>query len=633
MTTPPVIPKIVRFGVFEANLATQDLLKQGLRVRLRGRPFAILAMLLERAGELVTREEFRDRLWPADSFVDFDHGLDAAVNRLRDALGDSADNPRFVETVPRRGYRFVAPVLRSDPEPAALPAAAPEPLPRLLPVPRAPRQSRRRWAVALVLTVLGLAAVATRMTARRSEVAGLTRVAVLPMDYGDADPSFEHVADGVSDEAIARLSEMSAVRATSWSSAVTYRRTPKTPAEIAGELNVDALVKGSLRLSPERWRADVEVIEASGTRTLLARTHEGAQAEILSLGRAVAEDVVEVLHVASTPQERERLERRERVDPRAYEACVRGRGLLRTGTPQAFRDAQNLFEEAVSLDPAYAGSYAGLAESLWGQSSPGFETLPLGQGVPPAREAALKALDLDPRLDDPEATLARIEIGYDGDWARGEGRLRRILARSPSRADVRGSRALLLAAMERLDDAVAEAQRSRELDPWSRETGEVVGRTLFYARRYDAAILELRKVLENEPTAFVARLDLARCHWQRHEWKRAIPEAERALSDSASSPWVMGWLGYAYGASGDRDRGRAMLDRLDALSRDRYVPAFYGALVHVGLDENDLALAGLEEAWRQRSGWVAFLRIEPELAGLKSEPRFQQLLRKLGHPR
>ena len=186
MATQPVLPRSVRFGVFEANLATQELLKQGMRVRLRGRPFAILAMLLERAGDLVTREEFRDRLWPADSFVDFDHGLDAAVNRLREALGDAADNPRFVETVPRRGYRFVAPVVRTDVEvspPRSLPES--QPLPRLLPVPREPSRSRFRWFLGTALATLALAATGIRWLGKRSETAGLTRVAVLPLELGD----------------------------------------------------------------------------------------------------------------------------------------------------------------------------------------------------------------------------------------------------------------------------------------------------------------------------------------------------------------------------------------------------------------------------------------------------------------
>lgn len=633
MATPPVLPRTVRFGVFEANLASQDLLKQGMKVRLRGRPFSILAMLLERAGELVTREEFRDRLWPADSFVDFDHGLDAAVNRLREALGDAADNPRFVETVPRRGYRFVAPVLRTDPEPTVpRPSVPPEPLPRLLPVPKEPRRSGWRWTLGTALALLTLAAAGTRLLEKRSETAGLTRVAVLPLEYGEADPSQERVADGITGEVIRRLAEVSAVRATSWASALTYRRTQKTPAEIAGELNVDALVKGSLHLSSEHWRVDVEVIDPTAARTLLTRSHEGPRSGILSLGRAVAEDVVESLHVASNPQEQARLRSQGSVDPQAHEAALRGRGLLANGSLQGVGEALTLFEESVRLDPSYAEGHAGLAESVWRLGAPGFEALPPRDASPKARDEALRALDLDPRLDAAEATLALVEITYDGDWAKGDGRLRRILARSPSLADVRGSRALLLAAMERFDDSVAEAQRSRELDPWSREAGQTLGRVLYYAHRYESAIVELRKVLESEPTAFVSRLTLAQCHWQRHEWKRAIPEAERAVADSSSNAWAMAWLGYAYGASGDRERGRAALARLDALAKERLVPAYYRALVHVGLDENDDALADLEAAARERSGWMTFWRIEPELGALKSEPRFQALLRKIGHP-
>jgi TolB-like protein len=579
-------------------------------------------ILLERAGELVTREELRDRLWPASSFTEFGAGLETAVRELREALSDDAENPRLVETVQQRGYRFLAPVLRESPE--ATPAPAPDTsqaLPRLLPVPTRPKRGLIPLALGAVL--LGVGIVGLRISARRPEPPQPARLVVLPFESPPGDVTREPLADGISAEIIGRLTALGAARVTAWTSARTYRHTAKTLGEIAGELDVDAVVTGRIRATAEHLSLEVSVVDPATGQTLLARAHEGARAEVLSLEGDVAMDVLNALRIPVTIQERSRLGRSLTVDPRAHEACLRGRILQEAG---ATEEADLLFEEAARLDPSYAPAYAALADDAWEAASPGSESRSPAEAGAAARSAALKALDLDPALDAAKATLALVDVGLGGDATAGDRSLSRILAQGPSQVRVREARALLLAGLERADESVAEAERAHEIDPWSRRAGETLGRTLYYARRYDPAIAELRRLLDLEPDAFLARLTLAQCYWQRHEWKRAIPEAERALADSRSNNWVIAWLGFAYAASGDRDRGRAALVHLGEIAKERYVPAFYRALVHVGLDEMDAALGDLDAARRERSGWIAFLKVEPDLDALRKEPRFAELL-------
>jgi DNA-binding winged helix-turn-helix (wHTH) protein/TolB-like protein len=608
------------------DLASKEIWKEGQRLPLPRAALGLLVILLERAGDLVTREELRDRLWPADSFADFGAGLEAAIRDLREALGDDADSPRLVQTVPQRGYRFLGPVLRESSE--TVPAAAfgtSQPLPRLLPVPTEPKRS----VIPLVLgaALLGVCIVGLRVWARHREPPRLARLAVLPFETSTGDAAREPLADGISEEIIGHLAGLRAARVTAWTSARAYRRTTKTLGEIAGEIGVDALVTGTVRATADHLSLEVGVIDPVTGRTLLARSHEGARAEVLSLESAVAMDVVNALHIPVTSQEASRLRRSPTVDPRAHEACLRGRGLQEAG---ATEEAELLLEEATRLDPSYAPAYSALAEGAWAATAPGSESVSPVEGAAKAREAARAALGLDPGLDAAKATLALVEVGLGGDAAAGDRSLSRILVQSPSQARVREARALLLAGLERADESVAEAERAHEIDPWSRRAGETLGRTLYYARRYEPAIAALRRVLDLEPDAFRARLTLAQCYWQRHEWKRAIPEAERALADSPSNDWVLAWLGFAYGASGDRARGRAALVHLDEIAKERYVPAFYRVLVHVGLDEMDAALGDLAAVRRERSGWAAFLRVEPDLDAPRKDPRFEKVLRAAG---
>jgi TolB-like protein/DNA-binding winged helix-turn-helix (wHTH) protein len=627
----------VRFGPFEADVRTGDLRKGGLPVRLRGRPFDVLALLLAQPGELVTRDELRAKLWSADTFVDFDHGLNTAVNRLREALGDSADSPRFVETVPRRGYRFVAPVVDLD-APAPVPgAAAGSPVPSLGAVaPPSGKSASRRgpllFSLGLAATIAAGAGVfALRGREGHRTPGGPTRLAVLPFRNVGGDPAQDYFADGLTDELIADLSQVSALRIISRTSVMPYRAVSKRLPEIAKELNVDAVVEGSVLRSGDKVRITARLVEAAADNNLWGESYERDIADILTLQREVARAITIGVRVTVTPQEQARLEQPVRVDPKAYEAYLQGRFAWQTMTTDGLHKGIESMERAIAIDPSYAPAYSGLAYCWWIMGSAGYEVAPQSETAPKAKAAAMKALQLDPTLASAAVTLGMVEIDHDWDFVHGEARIREAIARSPSLADARISYSSYLAAMGRSDEAIAEAERGLDLDPLSVVASQTLGYRLYYGRQYDRALVEFRKALQLDPHSFVARIGLAQAHWQKGERRPALAEGERAFRDSAESPWVLGWLGYAWSAAGQPAKGREVLATLANWSKRGYVSPFYRAMVDVGLGDRDGALSALEEAFRDRSSWLVFLDVEPEFGGLRSDPRFVDLLRRAGH--
>jgi len=612
---------------------TGDLRKGGLRVRLRGRPFDVLTLLLEEPGELVSRDELRDKLWSADTFVDFDHGLNTAVNRLREALGDSADSPRFIETVPRRGYRFVAPVIDLDaPAPPATPLLPVEPV-----ADPTPLSAPRRGGGLLLALGLGMAFAAGagllmfRGRGAQQTPGGPTRLAVLPFRNVGGDPSQDYFADGLTDELIADLSQVGALRIISRTSVMPYRVGSKRLPEIAKELKVDAVVEGSVLRSGDKVRITARLVDAAADHNLWGESYERDMADILALQREVARSITIGVRVTVTPQEQARLEQPVRVDPKAYEAYLQGRFAWQTMTTDGLHRGIQAMERAIAIDPSYAPAYSGLAFCWWIMGSAGYEVAPQRETAPKAKAAALRALELDPNLASAAVTLGMVEIDHDWDFAHGEARIREAIARSPSLADARISYSSYLAAMGRSDEAIAEAERGLDLDPLSVVASQTLGYRLYYGQQYDRALVAFRKALQLDPHSFVARIGLAQTHWQKGERRSALAEGERAFRDSASSPWVLGWLGYAWSANGQPAKGREALATLTSWSEREYVSPFYRAMVEVGLGDRDAAMSALEGAYDDRSGWLLFLNVEPEFDSLRSDPRFLDLLRRVGH--
>lgn len=608
----------VRFGVFQADLDTGDLLKQGMKVRVRGKPFDILAMLLERPGEVVSREELKERLWAADTFVDFDHGVNTAVNRLREALGDVADNPRFIETIPRKGYRFIAPINVEAPE-------------RTVEV--AVETSVRRRPSPLLLAGLALVGVVAVVLSWRGPARpdGPTRIAVLPFRNVSGDAGQEYLAEGLTDALISDLARIRALRVTSRTSAMSFKGSTKRLPEVAGELGVGAVVEGSVLRSGERIRVTAQLVDASADRPLWAESYERDMGDILTLQRDVARSIALGVQVTVTPQEERRLRSAPSVDPKAYEAYLRGVFFWERMTSSGFERSIASLQEAISIDPTYAPAWAALAETYWIMGSSGYEERRPSEIAPRAREAASKAMELDPSLAGPHATLAEVAADFDWDFAKSEALFRKAIELNPSFADARVSFSALLTGLGRFDEAVGEAQRALELDPLSLVAGQTLGFRLYYAKQHDRALQQFRHTLELDSRSFPAIQGLAQCYWDQGDRKRALAESERAVQESGGNAWVLGWRGYALAASGERAAAERIQADLEASGRSRYVSPVYTAMLAVGLQDHDRAVALLERAYEERSPWMLFLAVEPLFQPLRSQPRFLDLLRRVGH--
>jgi TolB-like protein/DNA-binding winged helix-turn-helix (wHTH) protein/Tfp pilus assembly protein PilF len=640
-------PTLIRFGVFELDPRAAEVRKQGLRIRLRGRPYEILNILLDRSGDLVSREELRERLWSADTFVDFDHGLNAAVNKLREVLGDSADNPRFIETVPKRGYRFIAPVTRvaratpaiaANLDVSALPdeiESSAHPEARLIPShsqgPRSPKLRPARWIAALLAgAILVTAAYLLRRSAGPSRPEVL-RLAVLPFQNLSGDPSREFFVDGMTDALIAELAQVGALRVISRTSVMVYKTTRKPLPEIAKELNVDVVVEGSAVLDKGRARITAQLIDGATDRHLWARSYECDPGDLLDVQRRVAQEITAEVRVTVSTRESERFRRSSPVDPRAHEAYLRGQALRARLTTEGLRKAADYYQEAIRLDPTYAEAHSALADAYWVMGSAGFEVRPASETGPLAKAAAMRALELDPSLPSAQAVLAMVTLDHDWSFEEGEQRIRQVIDQNPSYGEAMISYSGFLASMGRAREAIAAARRALDLDPLSSSAGQTLGWRWLYARQCRSAVAEFKKTLELDPTAYVARVGLGLCRLEARS-PETLEELERAAHDAGEGPWPLAVLGYARAGRGDEAGARAILAQLDEAAQRQYVSPIYRGFILAGLGDEAGALASLEATYRERSPWMLFLPVEPELAGLRKNPRFQELLRRVGHP-
>ena len=616
--------RIVRFGVFEFDQRAGELRKHGLRIKLQGQPVNVLVILLERPGEVVTRDELQKRLWSADTYVDFEHSLNAAVKRLRAALGDSAEAPRFVETLPRRGYRFIAPL--SQPAARVPQAAAQDQKP-------AGRRIFVLAAAAMVVIVLlitiGLKLPGLRDTPRNRTFSGPVRsLAVLPLANLSGDPGQDYFVDGMTDALRQHLEGISSLRVISRTSSMHYRGSGKPLPDIARELKVDAIVEGSVLRSGDRVRISVELIQAGMDRRLWSNSYERDLRDVFALQADVALSIADEIRVTLTPPDRARLARVHASNPDAYQAYSKGRFFWNKRTEEDLKKAIGFFQQAVDKDPAYALAYDGLAD-CW---------LPLGwygylspsATFPYAKAAVTRALSLDDALAEAHTSLAFVSLYYDRDWTKAEREFRRGIALNPNYANGHHWYAEYLTLVGRHKQAIAESERARELDPLSTIINTWLGSRYFFARQYDKAIEEYRNAVEMDPNFVPAHLVLGHAYEQKGMLKEAIVEFERAVSLAGSSSIYAASLAHAYGVSGRRVDALRVLEDLRKMAESRFVSSYDLALAHLGLGENAKAFELLNAAVLERSPRVAFLGVEPRFDGLRTDPRFRELLRSVG---
>jgi len=624
-------PRLIRFGVFELDLRSGELQRQGRKIRLEGQPVQVLICLLENPGELVTREELHRKLWPADTFVNFEHGLNAAVKRLRRALNDSADNPRFVETLPRRGYRFIAPlqaVAVTGDEPVVSAAAEAPPTPSGTTVPAAPQRGPRAWKWSAFALFAMLALVTGWILWRNRHPRPVIRsLAVLPLQNLSGDAAQDYFSDGMTDELITELGQISELRVISRTSVMTYKGSHKPLPQIARDLNVDAIVEGAVLRSSNRVRITAHLILAAADKHLWTRNYDGELGDTLALQKQVARTISAEIRTELTPREQAVLKKGTRVSPEAYDDYLKGRYFWNKRTADGLRKAIDFFHQVIATNPNYAEAYAGLADSYALAGDWEYGVLAPKEAYPRAKAAAAKALQLDNNLGEAHISLAFCLDGFDWDWESAEREFRRGIALNPGYATGHQWYAWHLTALGRNDEAIAEMKKAEDLDPLSLIISAELAEEFLIAHRYDEAIKQSRKTMAFDPFFAVAHFELGQVFVQQRMYNEAIAELQKAIELSAGSTTFRSNLAYAYAESGKREEASKILSELK--NKSHGVPnAPEIALVYVGLDDKNQAMAWLEKAYAERFNPSVLRR--PAFDPLRSDPRFQNLLRRIG---
>jgi TolB-like protein/DNA-binding winged helix-turn-helix (wHTH) protein len=629
------------FGPFEADLRSGELRKHGVRLKLQDQPFQVLALLLEHAGDVVTREELRQRLWPADTFVDFDTGLNSAVKKLRDVLADSADEPRYIETIPRRGYRFIAPLV--DPNPATALSSVPEPglhpahetassLPAGSVVASAESffftRSRLLFrAAALLLLLVAGFLVYRNIGAGGKKQTAIKSLAVLPLKNLSGDASQDYLADGMTEALIGRLAGIHDLRVISRTSVMRYKDTKEALPEIAKTLGVDAIVEGSVIRDGNRIRVHAQLIRAATDEHFWSEAYDRELSDVLTLQSDVAHSIAQKVEVTITGEEHARLSSARTVDPEAYEAYLKGRYYWNKRTADSVPKAAHYFEQAISKDPGYSSAYSGLADCNSGLAWHGF--ISPAEVLPKAYAAAQKAVEIDPQSAEAHASLALV-LNHKWDWAGAEVEFKRALELNPQHANAHHWYGDYLSIQGRHDEALVEAKRALELDPLNLMIGTWVGLRYYLARRYDGAIEQSRNTVDLDPNFAAAHLILGESYVQQGRHKEGLDELQKAASLSGDSPLYKAQVGVGLALAGKKKEALRAIRELQDISGKRYVSPYGVAQIYAALNDREQTYKWLDTAYRDRAVWMSYLVVDPVFDSIRSEDRFRDLLQRVG---
>ena len=611
-------PAVRRFGTYELNLQSGELRKNGIRLRLSGQPFQVLAALVQRPGEPVTREELHSKLWPADTFVDFDHGLNNAVARIREVLDDSSDSPRYVETIPRCGYRFIAPLASGG----ALGPSVP-PTEKRLPSIRL----RVLLGGVAVLALFSFAFVLYRGSgAKGPRQSVIKSLAVLPLKNLSGDPTQDFLADGMTEALIGHLSGIHDLRVISRTSVTRFKDTQLSVPEIARMLRVDAIVEGSVIREGSRIRVHAQLIRGATDEHFWSEAYDRELRDVLGLQNEVAQSIARKVEVTVTGEEHARLTAARSVSPEVYESYLKGR-FAKSNSKAEVEERISYFEEAIRKDGTFTLAYVGLADAYETLGSI-FVGAPPGDVRPKVISAARKALELDPDLAEAHVLLATVQQ-KQWQWAEAEAEYKRALKLNPNDPAAHVGLASWLMCQGRIEEALAWSRRARELDPLG-VSGNSIGWILFHARRYDEAIRELRSVLAVHPDDATARWNLGFALIAKGLPDEAIPELEKTASLMDRSPGSLELLATAHAHAGRRTEALRLLDELKRRRKTSYVPA--GAFInpYLGLGDYDEAFAWFERAYQEQSNILQFLKVHPFFDPVRDDPRFKDLLRRVG---
>jgi TolB-like protein/Tfp pilus assembly protein PilF len=583
----PHIRQGFRFGRFALDVRARELHKDGVRIRLQDQPFGVLVMLLEQPGEVLTRDEMRRQLWPDGTFVDFEHGLNAAVKRLRATIGDKADNPRFIETLHRRGYRFIAAVERIEPDPEPQTATGP----------------------------------AFRFGSRPG-------LAVMPFkDLGnpEEDPYF---SEGLTEEMITQLGRFFANRmaVAARTSSMLVRRNARTLRSIGQVLRVDYVLEGSVRRESRRVRVTAQLIETLGESQVWAETYERDLTDCLLVQADIASRIARALSLELLPDARQQKASGTH-DPLAYQAYLKGRFHGNNATGSGLTQAISYFEEAIALDPAFAAAHASLGRAHIATAR-AYLVAPR-PAIEAGRRAAVRALELDDTDANAHLTLAEVRKFADWDWTQAEDSYRLAVSCNPSHESACRLYAQFLAERSRPAEAALLAERACELDPLCITVNTGAAWVRYLEGDYDAAIKRCRHTLDMEAACPPASRVLAASLFQMGRIDEAIAQLE-AVTGGQADPVSIAWLAHMLGASGNGSRARGFVQRLESLAADRYISPYHTAIAHAGLGSADDTFAALEKAYDDRDPALVSLRVEPRFAGLRADARYGTLISRLG---
>ena len=644
----------VLFGPYALDVRCGELRKFGTKVKMGEQTFQILRVLLEAQGELVTREELRAKLWAGDTFVDFDHGLNSAVQRLRDCLSDSAEKPRWVETVPRRGYRFVGHVEWSEKTIANRGTReTPQDEPTASATCELAREQKtgestaaptislfRHWRTApvasqVLLGLLGLAVVAVVLVGlnvrgwrdrllMRSSKPQILALAVLPLTNLSGDPEQEYFADGMTESLITELGKISSPRVISRQSVMQYKGSKKSLQEIAGELRVDAVLEGTVEHSGDRVRVTVHLSQAFPERQLWAQEYYRNIRDALGLQGEIARSISDEIRVKLTPEERIRLASARPMPPEAQDSYLRGLYFGSKETEVDLQTAIAYFKTAIEKDPTYAPAYAELAMAYFWLGNPEQGGPSARETMPQARAAVTKALQLDPSLARAHLALGLALFNAGWNWSGAENQYRIALKLSPNCGECYGVYGALLMALGRNDEAVVQTNRAIELDPlrnWYRESLAFIA---FSSRQYDLAIKQCENLNTNNSAILVGF-----SYAQKYMYPEAIANLEKGVAGSGRLPNNLAYLAQVYGLAGRKSETRKIIGELKERSRHHYIFPSVFANAYLGLGDKDQALTYLEQAYEEQDGFLFYLKVSPLLDPLRSEPRFQALMRRV----
>jgi TolB-like protein/DNA-binding winged helix-turn-helix (wHTH) protein len=635
------VPQVlVRFGVFEADLRAGELRRNGVRVRLQDLPFRALTLLLSRPGEVITREEFRQALWPPDVFVDFEQSISSAIMRVRDALGDSADNPIFIATIERRGYRWIGPILGTTVEPAGqdrtsapaehIPnnidinkeitdkAITPEPESRdftaryEIGLTTQARKRRPHWRAWLVIAIIAALGITGFFFWRGRHNSPISSIAILPFDNLSA-PNFDDAfSDGLTDEVAASVSHLDGVRVAGRRSAYMFKGKHDDLRDIGSRLNVEAVVEGSVQRAGDRTHVTVELNRTRDGFTIWSQTYDGTTNDWMQIESQIAGSIARALARKISPQNAPAR------DPEAHALYLEGRYLWDQRNFPAELKSVDLLQQAIARDPNYALAWAGLADSLIAIGD--VEEVDPAAYMPRARDAALKALQLDPSLAEAHAALGMVACHYDYDWSTAEREYKKAIELNPNYASAHQYYALGLMAHGRFAEAEAQLDIARRLDPLALIVDVDLAVLRKYQRDFDGVIAVSKSILQRDPTYHLGYSMLTTgylCERRWDDWRAA----------DAKHPQEEFQRAIVNGKPDEMERVlRKLTDQVKAGARRPYDLASYAALK----GDRSLTLDWLEKSYQHHDYWMLFINVDPEYDSIRSDPRFQAIVHRLG---